>query len=463
MHRSMWLQEALTDDPSPACPTLVGPHRADVCIVGGGYTGLWTALAIKRLEADCDVAIVEADICGGGASGRNGGFCTSWWAKLPTLVDLLGEEEGLRLARASAAAIGEIEDFCREHGIDARMRRSGWLWVATAPAQLDTWEPSVAACEQRGIDAFIRLTPQELHHRIDQPTHLGGVWEPGTATLQPALLARGLRRVALEQGVRIFEGSPMWRLRRDRPAQVRTRSGRVTAETVVLAMNAWTAAVPELRRSLIPVSSDVVATRPVPEVLEQIRWTGGEAIADGRLRVNYYQATPDGRIVFGKGGGTLAFAGRIDAGFHHDEARAALVASQLRRIIPAAAGAAITHSWAGPVARTADGLPAFGWLSDGVAFGAGYSGNGVGPSHVGGRILASLALRRDDEWSGCGLVRRPPEAFPREPIRYLGGLAVRGAVRRKEDAEDAGASPGAATRLLAGFAPAGFHRRGGRH
>jgi len=201
----------------------------------------------------------------------------------------------------------------------------------------------------------------------------------------------------------------------------------------------------------------------VPEVLEQIHWTAGEAIADGRLRVNYYQATQDDRIVFGKGGGTLAFGGRIDAGFHHDEARAALVAAQFRRIIPAAAGAAITHSWAGPVARTADGLPAFGWLSDGVAFGAGYSGNGVGPSHVGGRILASLALRRDDDWSGWGLVRRPPDAFPREPVRYLGGLAVRGAVSRKEAAEDAGARPGATTRLLAGFAPAGFHRRGGRH
>jgi putative aminophosphonate oxidoreductase len=459
----MWLQDALAEDTSPACPPLVGPDRADVCIVGGGYTGLWTALAIKRLEPGCDVAIVEADICGGGASGRNGGFCTSWWAKLPTLVDLLGEDEGVRLARASAAAVGEIEDFCRVHAIDARMRRSGWLWVATAPAQLGTWEPSVAACEERGIDAFVRLKPEELHQRIDQPTHLGGVWEPGTATVQPALLARGLRRVALEQGVRIFEDSPMWRLRRERPAQVITRSGRITAEVVVLAMNAWAAAVPELRRSLIPVSSDVVATRPVPEVLEQIRWTGGEAVADGRLRVHYYQATAEGRIVFGKGGGTLAFAGRIDAGFHHDEGRAADVAAQLRRIIPAAAGAAITHSWAGPVARTGDGLPAFGWLSDGVAFGAGYSGNGVGPSHVGGRILASLALRREDEWSGCGLVRRPPDAFPREPARYLGGLAVRAAVSRKENAEDAGSKPGPATRLLAGFAPAGFHRRGGRH
>jgi putative aminophosphonate oxidoreductase len=462
MHRSMWLQEALAGDPSPACPPLVGPHRADVCIVGGGYTGLWTALAIKRLEPGCDVALVEADICGGGASGRNGGFCTSWWSKLPTLVGLCGEDEGMRLARASAAAIDEIEEFCRAHAIDARMRRSGWLWVATAPAQMGTWEPSVAACERRGVDAFVRLTPDELHRRIDQPTHLGGVWEPGTATVHPAALARGLRRVALEQGVRIFEGSPMRRLRRGRPAEVRTQSGRVTADAVVLALNAWAAAVPELRRSLIAVSSDVVATRPAPEILERIGWTGGEAIADGRQRVDYYHATADGRIVFGKGGGAIAFAGRIDGGFNHDEHRAADVAAQLRRLLPAAAEAVVTHSWAGPVARTADGLPAFGWLSDGVAFGAGYSGNGVGPSHVGGRILASLALRRDDEWSASGLVRRPPQAFPPEPLRYLGGLAVRAAVTRQEAAEDVGVSPGRATRLLAGFAPAGFARRGGR-
>jgi glycine/D-amino acid oxidase-like deaminating enzyme len=328
---------------------------------------------------------------------------------------------------------------------------------------VDTWEPSLAACERLGVDAFVRLSPQELHARIDQPTHLGGVWEPGTATVQPARLARGLRRVALEQGVRIFEGSPMRRLRRGRPAHVRTASGRVIADSVVLAMNAWAAGLRELRRSLIPLSSDIVATEPVPELLDRIRWTGGEAIADGRLRVHYYQATPAGRIVFGKGGGALAFAGRIGAGFDHSSRRAAEVAEHLRRILPATAEAPIAHSWGGPVARTADGLPAFGRIGDGVVWGGGYSGNGVGPSRVGGRILASLALRRSDEWSGCGLVRRPPDGFPPEPARYVGGLAVRSAVARVEAAHDAGGRAGPATRLLAGFAPAGFRRRGGRH
>ena len=225
----------------------------------------------------------------------------------------------------------------------------------------------------------------------------------------------------------------MWRLRRDRPAQVRTRSGRVTADAVVLAMNAWAAAVPELRRSLIPVSSDVVATRPVPEILEQIRWTGGEAIADGRLRVHYYQATAEGRIVFGKGGGTLAFAGRIDSGFHHDDRRAMGVAAQLRRIIPAAAGAAVTHSWAGPVARTADGLPAFGWLSDGVAFGAGLLGQRRraeprGRAHPG---LDGAAPRRRVERlrAGAATARRVPARA--DPVSGRAGGARRGEPARR--------------------------------
>jgi putative aminophosphonate oxidoreductase len=462
MHRSMWLQEALAEDHGRPCPPLEGAHRADVCVVGGGYTGLWCALAVKRLAPGCDVALLEADVCGGGASGRNGGFCTTWWSKLPTLVKLLGEDEGMRLARASETAVGEIAAFCERHGIDARMRHHGWLWVATSPVQLDGWEASVAACEARGVEAFVRLTPEEVRGRIDQPTHLAGVWEPGTATVQPALLARGLRRVALEQGVRIFEGSAMRGLRRGTPARVRTDAGSMTADSVVLALNAWAAGLRELRRSLIPVSSTVVATPPVPDLLERIGWTGGEAVSDGRMRVHYYHATRDGRIVFGKGGGSLAFAGRIDSSFNHHAGHAAEVEAAMRRILPATADTPVTHAWSGPVGRTADGLPAFGRLSQSVVHGGAYSGNGVGPSHVGGRILASLALRRDDEWSRCGLVRDAPVAFPPEPLRYVGGLAVRAAVVRKEHAEDAGAAAGPVTRALAALAPSGFARRGGR-
>ena len=462
MHRSLWLEEALAVEDGGPAPALEGEQTADVCIVGGGYTGLWTALRIKELEPGCDVAIVEADICGGGASGRNGGFLTTWWSKLGTLVKACGEEEGVRIARASEEAVDSIEAFCAEHGIDAHFRRGGWLWVATAPAQVGIWESAIQECERRGVDEFVRLTPDELHEHIDQPTHLAGAFEPRTATVHPAHLVRGLRRVALERGVRIYENSPMLNLRRSGRPRVRTPDGEITAGTTALALNAWAAAIPELSRAIVPVTSDLVATAPDHALLERMRWTRAEAIADARLMVHYYQATRDGRIVFGKGGGTLAYRARIGDGFNLDTRRSAWVTEHMHKILPATVGAEITHTWAGPVARTDDGLPIFGHLADNVIHGGGYSGNGVGPSWVGGRILASLALGRSDEWSRAGLVRDPGRAFPPEPVRYLGGRVVREAVRMMEEAEDRGDEPGRLARYIAGFAPAGYARGGGR-
>ncbi len=462
MHRSLWLEEALAVDDGGPAAALEGEQTADVCIVGGGYTGLWTALRIKELEPGCDVAIVEADVCGAGASGRNGGFLTTWWSKLGTLIKACGEDEGMRIARASEEAVDSIEAFCSEHGIDAHFRRGGWLWVATAPAQVGIWESAIQECERHDVHEFVRLTPDELHEHIDQPTHLAGAFEPRTATVHPAHLVRGLRRVALGRGVRIYENSPMVSLRRAGRPRVRTPDGEITAGTTALALNAWAAAIPELSRAIVPVTSDLVATAPDHALLERMRWTRAEAIADARLMVHYYQATRDGRIVFGKGGGSLAYNAKIGDDFNHAPRRSAWVAQHMHKILPATVGAEITHTWAGPVARTDDGLPIFGHLADNVVHGGGYSGNGVGPSWVGGRILASLALGRSDEWSSAGLVRDPGRAFPPEPVRYLGGRVVREAVRMMEEAEDRGEEPGRLAKYVAGFAPAGYARGGGR-
>ncbi len=454
--RSLWLQEALpgAEDASP----LEGQERADVCIVGGGYTGLWTALRLKELDPSLDVVLLEADVCGGGASGRNGGFVLSWWAKFGTLKKVCGTEEALRLARASAQAVAEIGAFCREHGIDAHYRHDGWLWTATSEAQVGAWDETLAEIANHGEQSFVRLSPEEAARRAGSPTHLAGVFEPTAATVQPALLARGLRRVALERGVRIFERSPMRRLERSWPPRVRCERGAVTAERVVLALNAWSAALPELRRALVVIASDVVATAPIPERLREIGWTDGSCISDSRMLVNYYRTTLDGRIAFGKGGGMLAFGGRVGTAFDGASPRAVEVAGSFRALYPSLADVEVTTSWMGPIDRSHNGLPFFSRLGgrDDLLYGIGYSGNGVGPSFVGGRILASLALERDDEWARAGLVRDPVGSFPPEPIRFVGGLLVREAVARKERAEDDGRKPDRATLFLAGLAPAGL-------
>ena len=456
MSNSLWLEEALAGESD--APPLETEEHADVCIVGGGFTGLWTALFLKQHDPGLDVVIVEADVCGGGPSGRNGGFVMSMWSKILKLELLCGEDEALRVAHAAADAVAAIGAFCDENGIDAHYRYDGWLWAATGEAQLGAWDETLEAAERLGVEAFVRLAPDEAAARGGSPTHLAGVFEPTCATVQPALLARGLRRVALERGVRIFEHTPMLKLERSSPARVHTTLGAVTAGTVVLALNAWLAQLPELSRSLAVIASDMIATDPVPDRLEEIGLTSGIAISDSRLLVNYYRTTLDGRIAFGRGGGALTRRGRIGPEFSGPSPRPDDVAGSFRAIYPALADVGIPSSWTGPIDRSLDGLPFFGSLpgrSD-LLYGCGYSGNGVGPSYLGGRILTSLALGLDDEWTRSPLAQGPHGRFPPGPIKDLGAPIVRAAVARKERAEDAGRRPGRVSVFVAGLAPAGL-------
>jgi putative aminophosphonate oxidoreductase len=457
--RSLWLQEALRAEDGIESQELLDDTNADVCIVGGGYTGLWTALRIKELEPGADVVVVEQDICGGGPSGRNGGFALTWWSKFQTLSKRVGDEEAVRLARASEAAVTEIGEFCEREGVDAHYHQGGWLWTATAPAQVGAWQFSVESAEQHGAHPYEILSAEEVQARTGSPIHLGAAYEKTAAILQPALLARGLRRVALEKGVRIYERTPMVELEREEGVVI-TPSGRVRADAIVLALNAWATKIPELARAVVAVSSDMVATAPMVEKLEESGWTGGEAISDCRMLVHYYRTTKDGRIAFGRGGGRLAFGGRINSNFDYNGRQTRELEEELVTLVPAAKDVSITHAWGGPIDRSTDGLPIVGALPSRahIVYATGYSGNGVAPSLTLARMLASSALRRDDEWAGspfnCGVCGK----FPPEPIRFVGGLVVRQAVRHKEGREDKGKSVDPLTKAVAGLAPQGFFR-----
>lgn len=457
-HRSFWLEQTAGD--AADAPPWTGDGRADVAILGGGYVGLWTAIRIRELDPACDVVVLEQDVCGGGASGRNGGFALSWWPKIASLVRLCGDADALAVARDSEAAIDEIRDFCRAHGIDAHFRRGGWLWTATTRAQLGAWESVVAECERLGADAFRRLSPEEVARRSGSAVHRAGVFEASAATVQPARLARGLRRVALEAGVRIFEHTRVRAFGRGHPVVVRCAGGRLTAERLVVATNAWAAGLRELAGRLVAITSDMVMTAPAPDRLHAIGWTGGECITDSQMMVDYYHATRDGRIAFGKGGWGIAFGGRIGRDFDRNARRAARVEADLRRTYPALADVPVTHDWSGPIDRTPTSLPLLGRLGGRphIVYGVGWSGNGVGPSVVGGRILASLALGRDDRWSRYPLVdpNRALGRFPREPIRFLGAHLVRAAVARKERAEAREETPSWIDVRLSKLAPAGL-------
>lgn len=458
---SLWLEQALTLEPDAweRAPRLVGREHADLCVIGGGFTGLWTAIRLSELEPSLKVTLVEAELCGSGASGRNGGMVSDWWVKLPTLVKKLGASDAVRVAETVAAGADELERFCAAEAIDPRLSRNGWFWTATNEAQRATIEAVISTAESAGVAPFALVERDELVGRLGSPLHRFGVFDPRGGALQPALLARGLRRAALARGVAIFERTPVTEIEASTGGvRIRSRSGEIRCSRAVLAANAWMAHLPGLREDTIVVSSDVVATAPAPALLEKLGWRGDEGAFDARMMIDYWRATSDGRIVFGRGGGTHAFSARIGARFEHSPRQQRLVERDLRRLLPDFASMPVTHGWAGAVERTSDGLVRYGRLGGDARlhYAIGLSGSGVVPSVTVGRCLASIALEQDDEWARLAqLFDRAAPALPREPLRYLGGFVVRRAVERKERREDEGRRPSRFDRRLAALAPGG--------
>ena len=456
--RSLWLQQALADEPTGSSQApLQGTRRADVCVMGGGYTGLWTAYFLKERDPTLDVVVLEADICGGGASGRNGGFALSWWAKLSSLIQVCGEDDGLWLAAEAEKSVNFLGEFASQHGIDAEYNKAGWLWTATSEAQIGAWDDAVADLENRGVDAYRLLERAELHQRGGSDRYLAGLLDRTQATVQPGRLARGLRNVVLRRGVEIYENSPVVAVERN---AVVTTAGRVDTDTIVSALGVWSLAFPEfreLRRACVPIASDMIATAPMPEILAEIGWTGGESITDSRQMLHYLRTTSDGRIAIGRGGGAVGIAGRFDRSFHYSRARSRVIEDDLRWLYPQTHRVAITHAWSGPSDRSQSGMPLLGRLKgrENVLYAVGFSGNGVGPCVLGGQILAALALDADDRWAKNALADGSRQLFPPEPIRYLGGRLVKRAVERKERLADNGQAPGWVTRALARQAPGG--------
>jgi glycine/D-amino acid oxidase-like deaminating enzyme len=444
-----WLEEAGTSAPAPS---LEGDREADVVVVGGGFTGLWTAWHVVALEPEARVVLLEADVCGNGPSGRNGGFCNVMWFSLPRMRKRWGDAAALEVARAAERAVTEIGEFCEREGVDAWFRRGGYLQVSTAPAHDGTWEEAVSACRELGAGDVVRpLSPEEVAARCASPAFRGGAFYPGAASVQPARLALGLRERLRSRGVELFESSPVRAIRAvPNGIEARAGAGTVRAATAVVAIGAaakargW-----PLRGRLTVASSHIVLTEPVPDLLEQLGWTGGECVTDSRALIDYFRTTPDGRILFGWGGGRIARAARLDGRAELDAEVIDATAEHMRAYFPRLAGR-IEHAWGGPIDASPTHLPFVMPLRGGRTFAAaGYTGNGVGPSHMVGRTLASLALDRRDEPSRLAFVDPSPHRVPPEPFQSLGGEAIRRGILAKEEAELAGRRPSRLASTLA--------------
>jgi glycine/D-amino acid oxidase-like deaminating enzyme len=438
-----WLDET---GRQTAAPQLEGEVAADVCIVGGGYTGLWTALALKERDPSLEVVLVEAETCGAGPSGRNGGFLHGYWAGFANLLPLMGKDRALQLARAADRIVPAVRAFCESREEDVWLRESGMLMVSASPAQDDVVERAVAAAAEGGApEQAVRLDVSGVAERIRSPVFRLGVYFPDGATVQPARLVHALRRAALDAGVELYERTPALRIR---AGQIETPRGSVRASEIVVAVNAAATGWWPVARHVTNFGSYVVLTEPVPELLEEIGWTGGEAVLDGRMFLHYFRTTPDGRVLMGSGSGPIGFRGRVDGRFTADHATAARAEHGLRRLLPGLADARIERAWGGPIDVSADHLPFFGTVKGKrIHYGLGYSGHGVGPTWLGGQILASLVQGRDDEWTALPLASRRVASLPPEPLKHLGGALVRSAILACERADEQGRRPALPARL----------------
>jgi glycine/D-amino acid oxidase-like deaminating enzyme len=454
--RSLWLDTVAPDDPLEPRPPLPGDLDVDVAIVGGGFTGLWTAYALRRADPSVRVAVLEAEICGFGASGRNGGWASALLPmSLHTIAARHGRVAAVALQRAMFDAVAEIRRVCHDEGIDCHYARDGSVHAATSPAHVHRLRDELDEARAFGLgdDALTWLDRRAAAALVDVPGLLGATFTPHCAAIHPARLVRGLARAAEARGARLFERTPV---RAIEPGRCRTDHGTVRAATVVRATEAWTPTLPGQRRAVVPLYSLMVATEPLPgDVWDRIGWHGRVTFNDARNLIVYAQRTADGRIAFGGRGAPYHFGSAVRPAFDLDTRTHDALRATVRALFPAAADARFTHAWGGPLAVARDWHCSVGYdRAAGTAWAGGYVGDGVTTSHLAGRTLADLVLGRDTDLVRLPWVGHRSRRWEPEPLRWLGVNAVRGLAARLDRGEArTGRTPAAAAlalRLLVG-------------
>jgi glycine/D-amino acid oxidase-like deaminating enzyme len=431
---SSWL-----DGDGPHGPPLVADVRADIVIVGAGFTGLWTALQLTERDPSLDVVVLEAAVVGYGASGRNGGFVD------PSLTH--GIHNGLahypgeidELVRLGAENYAELVAFVAEHDIDCHLASVGSIDVATEAWQLADLEES-AEVHARAGERVTLLSAEEVRKEVDSPTYLGGLHRPdGGGLVDPGALVRGLARVALERGVTIHEGSPVVGIDpRGTGVVVRTAAGAVTADRAVLATNAYSHTVlPRTGRWFVPVYDYVLLTAPLTdEQLGRIGWHNRQGLADAANQFHYYRLTPDQRILWGGYDAIYRFGSPVGPAQDHRRATYDLLASHFRATFPQLDDVPFERWWGGAIATTSRFTVTFGEELDGrVVWALGYTGLGVATTRFAATVLRDRLLDPSSPLLELDLVRTKPFPFPPEPLRFVGVELTRRAIARADRRE----------------------------
>jgi glycine/D-amino acid oxidase-like deaminating enzyme len=425
--------------PTPRAP-LNGDTTADVCIIGAGYTGLWTAWYLKQARPDLNILIVEKHFAGFGASGRNGGWLTGGFAWNHDRYLARGGEAGVRaMVAAMNGTVDEVIRVAEAQGIDADILRTDELMVATTPAQMLRMQAEVATRRHWGEEARVHAIGAQVQDRVRIPGALGAMVVQGVARVQPAKLVQGLARAVAGNSVRIAEGTTVTGIAK---GLVTTDQGTIRAPIILRCTEGFTATLPGEARTWLPLNSAQIVTEPLPDdIWSKIGWQGHEILGDFANAYCYCQRTREGRIAVGARGVPYKFGSRIDAGGTPDPETIRRLTAILHRHFPAARGARIDHAWCGVLGVPRDWAATVSFdPATGLGAAGGYVGVGVSTSNLAGRTLADLALGQDSALTRLPWVNLPLRKWEPEPLRWLGVTGMYALLSAADRAEAKGAT-----------------------
>ena len=417
---------------------LIGDIGADLCVIGAGYTGLWTALLAKERDPDRSVVVVEQYETGAGASGRNGGFCSASLTHGFSNGMARFAHEMATIERLGRENLDQIEETVRRYDIECDWERTGELRVAVAPWQFTDMAEEARLRNEMG-DNVVVLSQQEVQDRVHSPLYVGALYDSdGTALVDPARLVWGLEKACLSLGVKIFENSKVeWLEDVDDAVRVHTPYGAVTAGRVALATNVFPSLVRKARKYVVPVFDYQIVTEPLtPEQLESIGWRGREGIADSGNQFHYYRLTQDGSILWGGYDAIYNFRGKVQRNYEFNAETYATLAAHFLKTFPQLAGIKFTHAWGGAIDTCTRFSPFWGTSHRGkVAYVLGFTGLGVASTRFGAATMLDLLDGLQTERTALSMVQKKPLPFPPEPFRWIFIRLTQAAIKKADARE----------------------------
>jgi glycine/D-amino acid oxidase-like deaminating enzyme len=418
---------------------LIGDAQVDVAVIGGGFTGVTTAYYLRKSAPNLRVAVLESEVIGYGASGRNGSFAmTVVGLGIGVNAWLHGKEKTREAHHYMERAVDHIGELVEENNLDCDYQRVGFLRMATADGYVKRIRHDIELAHAWGITGIEWLDRDAARAQVNSDAYLGAWWEPRMALINPLKMVREMKRVAENLGAQVYEHTPVVEIKRDGKFVLKTPNGTVTAEKIVFATNGYSHLFPELRRKQIPAFTYMVATEPLTDAqLEPIGWNNRQGVEDARNLVHYYRLSSDRRLIMGGGPVGLAFGADMDR--DADEGAWQHLRQHIDFLFPSLRGVKFEYRWGGPFSVTLDLLPAMGYLGDQRAvYALGCIGHGVSMMHLNAKVLADLLLERKSDLTDVCFVNRKVIAWPPEPLRLAASAAIRGYLQVEDWAYERG-------------------------